>query len=85
MDELLDILWSKIVIGVGYVVAFLDMVLAPLENFGPGVVILVTLGLKFFAFPEEKLIAYAAAVRFYVQPVTTFLQKIIGHCGGIVN
>lgn len=41
MDELLDILWSKIVIGVGYAVAFLDMVLAPLENLGPGMVILI--------------------------------------------
>ena len=41
MDELLDLLWSKIVIGVGHIVDLMNLVLAPLEVLGPAPVILI--------------------------------------------
>ncbi len=39
MDEFLDILWSKIVVGVGTIVAVLDHMLGPMEVMGPAAVI----------------------------------------------
>lgn len=41
MDEFLDIVWSKIVIGVGHAYAFVNQILAPLEVMGPFPVILL--------------------------------------------
>jgi hypothetical protein len=41
MDEFLDIVWSKIVIGVGYVYGLLNHVLEPLEVMGPLPVIIL--------------------------------------------
>lgn len=54
MDELLDIIWLKIVIGVGHAFAFVNQALEPLEVMGPLPVIvllvLFTVGLtKFFS------------------------------------
>ena len=41
MDELLDIVWSKIVLGVGSIFALVNHILAPLEVMGPVPVILL--------------------------------------------
>jgi len=41
MDEFLDILWAKIVVGIHHIVAFMDYILSPLNALGPGPVILI--------------------------------------------
>lgn len=41
MNEFLDIIWLKVLILIQYVVKCLDYILAPLNSFGPAVVILV--------------------------------------------
>lgn len=41
MEAFLDIIWSKIVVGVGHVYSFANMILSPLEIYGPLPVIAV--------------------------------------------
>lgn len=41
MDDFLDIVWSKIVVGVGHAFAFVNQLLAPLEVMGPLPVIIL--------------------------------------------